>query len=162
MANQTKERNAKLDVLIELVEKDFKELSHWPTAENWQIGLILLVTILPMAMILLILYFAGSSIGPSGVETFLAVLFTLIPAACALLLSSFKSIQENAKVGRFRRISKILEKDSKYKSINNTRYQVILCSLIEIRTTVDVPLSELRTEMHDLFKERKLLNYLFQ
>jgi hypothetical protein len=162
MANQTAEGHDNLGLLIELVEKEFKHRWHLPVGENMLIGLLILVAVMPMAEIFIILNRFGGSIASSDATAFLLATFALTPAVCAILLSSMGPLQENTKVGKYRRISKILKKDSKYKSMNNTRCQVIICSLIEIRSTVDVPLNKLRKEMPQLVNETKLLSYLFE
>jgi len=145
-----------LNLLIDVVERDFAKTWHLPCAEN----MIVYVTALMMAYAGVLLFFALYVSHPPEATAILIAAIANFSAAGSLLVSSIMTFERFAIRGRVHRITETLEYEKRFKLLNKTKYKVILRSLVDIRNTFEVPLQELREEMPGLFWEERLLQYL--
>jgi len=145
-----------LSLLIDVVERDFAKTWHLPCAENTLVYFTALMMAYAGVMLFFALYVGNSAEGTA----ILIAAIANFSAAAGLLVSSMMTFERFAIRGRVNRITETLEYEKRFKSLNRTKYKVILRSLVDIRNTFEVPLQELREEMPELFREERLLRYL--
>ena len=162
MPGIVEERKHTIDVLVKLVDEDFQRRFHLPKAPSSSIYVVFLGLLSFGAMLFLVLYFAGQSIGLAIGGTFFIGALTMFASASTFLVSSHERLQNYTRNERLWRI----EKKTEFKNItnekNHARNEIILCSLITIASTLPVTLQEIKTEIPEVFTEERLMRYLLE
>jgi|SRR5208282_3163372 len=154
MSNTPTENNTKLDLLVKLVDEDFDRFWHLAGRMNLPIYTVILFLLLMGGLLLWAAFLVGQ---PMSTSLFVGSISSF-GIGVTLFFNSFDLLESNARIERFSRI----RKRPSFKSINNERYEIILCSLIEIRNTLPISLQKTMKEMPEFFTEKRLLRYLLE
>ncbi len=154
MPNRPSKGNTTLDLLLDLVDEDINQQWHglgWLTFAFYSI----IVSLSLLAFLLL--WAAFQVVTLIGTTLFVGSIAT-IGTVVTLHFNSSQLLESSIRRERFSRISK----QPRFRSISTPRNKLILCSLIEIGSTLPISLREAKLVMPDLFKEERLLPYLLE